>query len=553
MSIQGFISDRSLIDSTLPFVNLEKLNLACGFLDRDTIEYFVEPLELLDLRTDRLLIQYRQEVGISFTDQDADILTDTAVSLVTRGIERIKHYPTDTVALAQYPGMSIELDTMSSVLNSGLLHMESNPEETVTMVQYRMLDYLEFNNDIIPDYPIAVASNRELKLTIDATKLTPADKAAVESMQVDQHRRMFNVIEFLSYGTISDDSFDMINTILVSDSNKYLGYVNGSVKFNRERTISYLYGGINIHRYLPNSIEFKFRVGIHVLDIKLWINKFTFRTQYPLSTIINVIPPMDLNVMLSPTTLSNDPIDSLIISKQWSDTLMKPEIDTRDQSGMLLFETRYVFQSKTYMVTFSLIFRGRKPDAMEARNAIADYLLKSGVGTRGLWELLLPDIFYRSAFAIVPYYDAVTILTNADIYPSIINASGLLSKLDSIIRLLPRASDPYREFMTAAYDKYFIGVGPSDINESSSLLALHPTYRDFSTIDRGFSEMTALDREFSIRLNQALGMAAGEINYASMNEVISGGLKWINFTYNYCSFLVLTKESYLSLFPIQQQ
>ena len=510
MSLHGFLSDKSLIDSTRRLVNLEKIVLPCGYLDRDTIEFFVEPIELNDLRDERLTIEYRSESGMVAPDQ---LIIDNVVQ---------------------------------TVLQQGISHIASFPNETVTVAQYKDLDYLEFVNDVLPTEPIAIPITREMKLTIDYTKLTAEEQELINSMTPEEQQNLFNITEYLTYGTISTDSQSDINVELSSNP-EYLGYKINSVKLSSDHVVIYLYGGVNIHRFTPTSIEFQFIIGDKSVDVKIWISKEAFKSEYPNTTIINVVPPMDLQTMLDPSGLSN-PISSAILSKSWTDMILQPEIVSRDQSGMHLFDTRYIYNGETYTVTFGLIYRGRVPDAMESRIFIAEYLLNSGIGTRGLWEIILPDIFYHSAFALIPFRSNRTKLINADIYSSIIKATDLLDKINTVISRIPRASDPYRELMTAAYDKYFIGVAPADVNESSSLLAIHPTYRDFSTTDAGFSEMTAETREFAIRLNQALSVADGESNILTVNKVMIGGLIWVNFVYQYASFNILTKESYFSIF-----
>jgi hypothetical protein len=512
MSIRGFLSDRSLIDSTLSMINLEKANLPCGYLDRDTIEYFVEPLEITDPRSVRLPILYRREASVTLDDEA--ILTDIETTIEQAG-ER---------------------------------HLLTNPSETVTLGQYTGLDFLEFETDILPTDPTSLDPTQKMSIVTDATKLTDDDVIALNGILESERECLFNIVEYLSYGTISTDQFPDINTVLLGDP-RYLGYAANSVKYNPNHVEAKLYGGLNIHRFIPDSIQFDFFIGSRRIDIQIWLVKHSFRTEYPYCTIINIVPPMALDVLLNPSSLT-DPIASAALSKEWSDAILDPEIDNRDQSGMYQFVTRYIYNNKTYSVSFGLIYRGVPPDALMARQYIANFLLTSGIGTRALWQRLMPDIFYDSAFAIIPFYDNITVLTNADVYPSIINMLPLLGKMNSIMSLLPRANDPHREFMTAAYDKFFIGVAPSDVNVHTSLLEIHPTYRSFSTIEAGFTEMTSSDQTWSVLLNQALSVASGQTNLLTMNSVQSGGLIWINFVFENTSYLVLTLQSYKDHFNL---
>ena len=514
MSIQGFLSDRSLINSSLSMINLEKTKLSCGYLDRDTIEYFVQPLEINDVRPNRLLITYRRETNLEIPDR----------ALLT--------------------------NTETTIENAGLSHLLTNPTQTVTYAQYEVLDFLEYETDILPVGPTAIDRSREMIVTTDYTKLLPADVTALNSMTADEQTRLFNIIEYITYGTLSDDTVSGIDSVLISNSSLYSGYVSTSIRIDHTQNEIMLYGGINIHRFSPKSFEFSFVIGTYVLDVKIWFNLAAFQAEYPYSTIINVVPPMPLNVLLNPSSLS-DPINAAVLGKEWSDVILEPEIDNEDQSGMYLFRTRYVHNTMTYNVTFSLVYRGKAPDSLSARQFLAKYLIDSGIGSRGIWELLLPDVFYDSAFAIIPFYDNITVLTNADVYPSIINAIPLLDKINSVLSVLPNANDPHREFMTVAYEKYLVGVAPADISITSSILTLHPTYQSFSTTEAGFSDMTEADRLWAVAINQACSVAAGGTNILTVSTVTLGGLLWINFVMGNTSYLVLTLESYKKHFNIE--
>lgn len=511
MSIQGFLSDKSLIDTSIMVVNPEQMTIPCGYLDRDSIEYFVQPAEIIDYRDSRLSIIYRRELTSNIPD---DVILN---------------------------------DELSNILNRGLNHLQNTPGDDVTMAQYSGLDYTEFDNDILPTDATSISIKRELKLTFDYTKVVGNDLEAITNMSDAERGCFFNVVEYLLYGTLRTDTFSDINSFLANDPVRFGNYVTNSIKVNNLHTITFLYGGVNIHRFVPKSISFSMIINNLTVDMKLWIDVTSFRDEYPISTIINIVPPLELHVLLDPSSLS-DPLDAAILSKTWSDTILSPEISIRDQSGMYLFATRYLYNGKTYQITFGLVYRGRVPDALEARQYIANYLLSSGIGTRALWEQHIPDVFYHSSFLLVPFYDDVTVLTNGDVYPSIISLNTMVAKLNSVVTRIPRAIDTTRELMTAAYDTLFIGVAPADINEVPSLLELHPTYRDFSTTDPGFSEMTADDREWSIKLNQALSVAVGGTNLLSMSIVESGNLHWVNFVFNYASFLVLTKASFIEHF-----
>jgi hypothetical protein len=78
------------------------------------------------------------------------------------------------------------------------------------------------------------------------------------------------------------------------------------------------------------------------------------------------------------------------------------------------------------------------------------------------------------------------------------------------------------------------------------MIELHPGYRDFSSTDIGFAEMTPDDREWSILFNQALAVAIGELNDSTIGRVNIGGREFICLIRNKTAYNILTKESYLA-------
>lgn len=503
MAVKAFLSDEALLNHASRYINYNELNLPCGYFDRVTAEFFVTPISMEDLRDLRLTIEYRPEDDT--VANDLAILDDLLTNIQQQGIDNLTTAPTETSLLAQYA------------------------------------HYVE-----LPEEPVDILSTRTMKLNIDYAKLSDEELTAIDNISVLKQTHLFNIIEYAIYGTIASDTVTDINTVLVNDDTLYGGYLEHSIKISSERTLVTIYGDINVIRNVPNYIEFIFIVNDVEIEFNIWFGKSTFEDEYPECTILRAVPPFDLEILLDPSGLSN-PISSGILSKQAVDAQLQPEIDDRDQTGMYLFETRFIYD-KTYWVTFGLVYRGRCPNPLEARDYLAKWILDSGIGSLGLWEVRLPDIFYTSSFLLIPIYDNITELTNADIYPSIINISTITEKMNEIVALIPRATDPYREVMTAAYDKYFIGVAPADINEESSLMKIHPTYRDFSSTDAGWIEMTDRTQNFSIKLNKGLAIAAGEANSLNFGLVEMSGLNWVNFVYDRVNFLILEKNSYIKHF-----
>lgn len=506
MSLYGFFSDRSLIDPTKRIVNLETLGLRCGFLSREMIEYFVEPLELNDRRQDRLTITYRPELG----DAPADY--------------------------------AIALSTITDVLVVGAAHIATNPDETATMVEYANSNGSGLD-EILPTGPMTIPRYDDIKLTFDATKLTPTEQSALSHMTDSDMRNLFNIVELFTYGTIRNDNSSDVNAMLLSDA-AFNNYIAGSVRGIADHTLVYLYGGVNISRFVPKSFTFKYAINGQILEFVIWVDIEAFRAHYPLTTILSVIPPLDLPTLKDPSGL-NDPFDSVIISKHVGEGKINADLISNDIHGFATFYTRYIYRTKTYMFGFEILYRGRTPNQLEMRQAIAEYLLNSGVATRAIWEKIFPDIFVENFWYFIPLWDQITELTNVDIYPSIIDYRRMGTIFDKMSSALPIFANDY-SVMTTAYDRIFIGVGVGTINIIKSLLEVHPTYRDFSTTDVGFIEMNSEDKGWSIAFNQALAVSAGEVNDGTFSVITIGGKDYITFIRNRNAYLIMTKASYMA-------
>jgi len=506
MSLYGFVSDKCLMDPSVNIVNLETLNIACGFLDREMVEHFVEPLEITDTRLDRLPIVYRPST------------------------------------FAVRPDVDYVVDAFNNVLPAGVARMGLYPDNTVTYAQYTTLDYVNFVNEVMPSGPVKISPN-DFKVTFDSTVITAEERAAIDQLNQADFKYIFNIIEYLVYGIIPDDTVGDINNALIAD-NAFLNYVPTTARVSELHSVAELYGGLNIHRFIPHWVEFEYDKAGVKLKFTIWIDRNAFRVNYPLFTVVATIPPINLETLLDPSVLA-DPLNAIALSRKTSDDILIPELVDNDQSGSLAFTTRYLFQETTHMLTFNVVYRGRRPNDLEVRKILVDYLLGSGIGSEGLWQLRLPDIFVRNQMYLIPFWDEQTILTNGDIYPSIMPVNRMTAKFNTLIAGLRTTSGDF-ELMTVAYDKIFIGVKPDDINEISTMLELHPTYRDFSTQDVGFQEMTNADKDFATKINQLLAIASGQLNNTMYGTVDIANKHFITLILDGTAYNVLTKDSYLA-------
>ena len=507
MSMYSFFADTSFIDPTDFTVNLEQLDIPGGFLDREMIEYFVEPIRLVDTRADRLIIDFRPS---SYQPLDATILIE---------------------------------DALGNITSAGEARMSLYPADIVTVAQYTELDYTMFESETMPTNPVAIDTPNSLTITMDATKLTTSEKIAFESLDTTDIARIYNISEYLFYGTIPSDILDQIDTVLLNDP-QFSNYVATTVRMSELHVAVGIFGGIDIHRFAPNWIEFSYNKGGEILTFTIWLGRNAFVIGYPLFTVQDIIPPLALSILVDPSSIT-DPIEAAALSRAQIDDIAVPRILVDDQTSMA-FTTRYIWNGTTHYLSFTILYRGRPLSPMEARIAIKDYLIASGVTTEVLWGVRFPDIFIDNTKWIIPIFDNTTNLLTGSIYPSTSKLQDVIDRLTYLGGLIDIAVPDTQEIITAAYANFLIGVFSSDTDVITSFYEMHPTYTDASTTDISFSEMEQITQDMSQILNNILAIADGQINNTSYSTVDLYGMQWTMAIISGSSYLILNKSSYLT-------
>jgi len=509
MTIYGFVKDEVVFSPTLRSRNLATLDINCGFIDRQLIEHFMSPLEVSDLRPNRLPIFYRAS-GYSNIPAE-ELAAYTAIEIVTQG--------------------------QNILIQS--------PDQTVTYGQYSDLNNAIYEAEVLPEVPTIIIDN-QMGFIFDDSKITVAEQTAITNLLDVDYNYIFNIVEYLLYGTIPTDTLSDINTVLFNDP-KFTNYIDGTVNVSNLRTAVELFDGLNIHRFAPRWIQFRYNKSGTILDFKFWFDRNDFSYLYPLTTITKVMSPLTPANLLNSSAIT-DPLAAVSTSSALIAGVLSADITNEDHSGYTGFTTRYVFNNTEHLFTFGLLYRGRHPSIFEVRDAIVNYLLTSGVGDEAIWRVRFPDIFVENRFFMIPIWSNSTEMINNDIYPSIISNKAEDALIDGFMNNIIEDPQEY-ENLTVAYDKFFIATLADTGNSITSIKALHPTYQDFSSTEPGFANMQQATQDFSILINQALAVASGEENNVSYTQVIIDGKTFVSIVLNDTEYLILRKDSYLANLP----
>lgn len=190
--------------------------------------------------------------------------------------------------------------------------------------------------------------------------------------------------------------------------------------------------------WFPEWISF-ISVADTTQSVKIWMSDEAFKWQYD-EFEITVIPPIENldDFFLSPTVVKNT-----IARVTYQEKLkrMQDAKGTNPETYVLSLPFDYVNPLNTIERTttdWSVLIYGEEGNYIDhIKDAIIDYILSHSSHSRDEWEKILPDLFKRTEFIVLPRWDryAVPELTfNSGIYGAI---SDPVESLDRAIRYIP--------------------------------------------------------------------------------------------------------------------
>ena len=89
---------------------------------------------------------------------------------------------------------------------------------------------------------------------------------------------------------------------------------------------------------------------------------------------------------------------------------------------------------------------------------------------------------------------------------------------------------------------------PDNLNQINvNIRTEHPTYQRYSPQDISYQDQEVLTREFTLKLNTALAVGAGETTDETLVWNIFGDRQYVSFVINSIEYHIMTKSSYLTL------
>jgi len=367
--------------------------------------------------------------------------------------------------------------------------------------------------------------------------------------------KLFNIIERCLFSAQPTDNSISINTELGLNSALYGIYVPGSFTTSslRETGIAYSDTGVETPVTAPTWIRFKVILttlsGPDVVEFKFWSEDVAFGNEYPLSFIMETVNPLPFETLLYGPIVggTNNPFAVVADSARIGTDKLNPKIKTEDNSGLWLQRiTFYDSSNNSTLVPFQILYKGQRPSISQIRKAIRELVLGSGVGTENEWRARAPELFIEDQFLLIPQYNILTYRPTQIIYPNVSPWPKMIA--NSVLALTHLSTDYITdniEVIPALYDTNTLTAVPNDLNLNHTKIGpIHPTYQIYSSTEPGFISMEVHTREFSLKLNSVLAIAAGKAVPGNYDIRTEYGADWVAFTVGFVEYVVMTRESF---------
>lgn len=295
-------------------------------------------------------------------------------------------------------------------------------------------------------------------------------------------------------------------------------------------------------------------------QIKVWLSDESFKSQYDEYTI-QVIPPLDdLNHFFFAYGLVLQELQSetlpMFMDKIQTTKSVHPETYTRILT-FDFFNTLNVAQK--YTTNWGVLIYGQQGDNIDSiKDAITEYILANSTHTRAEWETILPDLFKRTEFVILPRWDKIAVPNQtslSSLYQSMQDpnecvtfAKNAVSFYDSafIQNNLTVFPYDYKELMLLAIN------GDTNIAEAATLVGLFPDYIPEPSTSIDFSRMTINTQNWVLFLQQLLMVAEITTIYTTvpnyMRKLTRDGNVYITAIYNNINYLVAARSN-VAIYP----
>lgn len=289
--------------------------------------------------------------------------------------------------------------------------------------------------------------------------------------------------------------------------------------------------------------------------IKIWFADTNFKSEYDDFQIVVIPPTTTLNSFFG--TPSSVQAMLAAITPTQSMSLVEAAKAGFPETALKALAFDYINPSNTaqrftanwYVLIYGAA--GNNPDSI--KDALIAHALANSTHDQPAWITIIPDLFRRTEFVMVPLWDQYAIPNQeveAGIYSPVANAARAIALLKTYANTYAGSHvDAHAHVMAHPYQSLQIWVVGSPDNRDS-LFELNQVFKDIlavSTSSLDFSRMRVATQEFLNKLAEMLPVAEAMDQYSSIpvgySRVTRNNKLYIVVSLNNINYLVLAKKN----------
>lgn len=305
--------------------------------------------------------------------------------------------------------------------------------------------------------------------------------------------------------------------------------------------------------YMPEFVSFKIRGEDS--HIKLWYVDAAFRLQFPDYEITVVLPFTPIDDFFKPGAQVEEKLNG-ISRPEMSQKLQEAKDDYPDTYNRI-YEFDYYDPDNSARVVpapFGVLIYGQMGYNLDAiKEAICDEILKNSNYTRDQWAGILPDLFKRREFIMIPnwrIFSSEQSQRNYGIYRSVMTPNEILVLTRLIATDYTKAHvDKYATMTGYPYRSLALcSIGSvENANNKFKITDEFPDFMAIASTDHDFNRMSARTREWAYMLADMIYHAESFTEFSTVPQgymkVVRGGRLFLQANYDRVNYLVLCKVS----------
>lgn len=378
-------------------------------------------------------------------------------------------------------------------------------------------------------------------------------QAVNQAMTTDQAEKCLAMSNFIAT-TIAGSSGQIFQDVL-EDQLQTFGATIGLV--------GVVVGAVTQHgaKWGPDFIRFQLGSDTSQ-EHTIWFSSIAVKAQYTEFEIV-VVPPFTPlnNFFLPPSSVNN-----LLAAITQEQTFDRINVAANGNPPTNIVSRSFNYynpqnSSQTTPTPWVCLLYGPAADNVDSiKDALDKHILANSTHTRSEWMAILPDIFKRTEFVIVPFWDHYAV------EPLTLHPQGVRSPVITVEELLTyveTAAVGYQEahilanVTMSSFNYTSIGVGIIGNAENRlgkfSILDYYPDYFITSTTSVDFNRMEQATQDWVVEINTMLAHAETMTSISSVpigyTRVVRNDMVYISKTMNNVAFLVATKAALIAELP----